>query len=124
MPKRDHIDFQDRNTAVGYLLTFRCYGTWLHGDERGSMDRRFHNLFGSPKIVPNSEKVSTESRMLKFSPFILGAKERIVVEEAIKETCGIREYLLQALNVRSNHVHVVTGNHGEPGRMLNAFKAN
>ena len=62
--------------------------------------------------------------MLKSSPFVLGANERIVVEDAIKETCGIREYLLQALNVRSNHVHVVTGNHGEPERMLNAFKAN
>jgi hypothetical protein len=32
--KRDYIDFQDRSTPVGYLITFRCYGTWLHGDER------------------------------------------------------------------------------------------
>jgi REP element-mobilizing transposase RayT len=123
MPKRDHIDFQDRSTAVGYLLTFRCYGTWLHDDGRGSMDRRFYNRYGSPKIAPDAGKVSTKSRMLKSSKFILGPAERAIVTDSIKDTCRIREYLLQALNVRSNHVHIVTGNHGEPERMMNAFKA-
>jgi len=29
--KRDYIDFQDRSSPIGYLITFRCYGTWLHG---------------------------------------------------------------------------------------------
>ena len=124
MPKRDHIGFQDRSTAVGYLLTFRCYGTWLHGDERGSMDRRHFNRYGSSKIAPNAEKVSIETNMLKSPLFVMRAEERGIVREAIKETCRIREYLLQALNVRSNHVHIVIGNHGEPERMLTAFKAN
>jgi REP element-mobilizing transposase RayT len=124
MPKRDYIDFQDRNTAVGYLLTFRCYGTWLHGDERGSMDRRYYNRFGSAKIVPDGDKVSTKSRMLKSPAFILGAKERDVVNTSIMETCCIREYVLHGLNVRSNHVHLVTGNNDQPERMLNAFKSN
>ena len=32
--KRDYIDFQDRSSPVGFLITFRCYGTWLHGFER------------------------------------------------------------------------------------------
>jgi hypothetical protein len=38
--KRDYIEFQGRSVAKGYLITFCCYGTWLHGDERGSVDRR------------------------------------------------------------------------------------
>ena len=109
---------------LAYFITFTCYGTWLHGDDRGSMDRRFYNRHGSPKIAPDAEKVSTKSRMLKFSPFVLGAKERHVVKDAIKETCRIRGYVLHALNVRSNHVHLVTGNSGEPERIMNAFKAN
>ncbi len=25
-----------------YLITFRTYGSWLHGDEKGSIDRK-HN---------------------------------------------------------------------------------
>ena len=33
--KRDYVDFQDRSKPIGYLITFRCYGTWLHGDKRG-----------------------------------------------------------------------------------------
>ena len=32
----DYIDFQDRSSPIGYLITFRCYGKWLHGDERGA----------------------------------------------------------------------------------------
>ena len=124
MPKRDYIDFQDRSTAVGYLITFRCYGTWLHGDERGSMDRRFYNRHGSAKIAPDPNKVAGRERLLDSPPFLLGPNERDVVYAAIRETCEIRKYLLHALNVRSNHVHLVTGNHSEPERMLNAFKAN
>jgi len=37
--KKDYIDFNDRNAPIGYLITFRCYGTWLHGDEGASVDR-------------------------------------------------------------------------------------
>jgi hypothetical protein len=32
---------------LAYFFTFRAYGTWLHGDERGSVDR-FHNQYGTP----------------------------------------------------------------------------
>ena len=24
---------------LAYFITFTCYGNWLHGDERGSVDR-------------------------------------------------------------------------------------
>jgi len=29
--------------ARAYLITFTTYGTWVHGDERGSVDRE-HNI--------------------------------------------------------------------------------
>ena len=32
MKRVDYIDFQDRIQPLAYLITFRCYGTWLHGD--------------------------------------------------------------------------------------------
>jgi hypothetical protein len=51
--KRDYIDFQDRSQQLGYLITIRSYGTWLHGDARGSMDRRNYNKFGGPKRPVN-----------------------------------------------------------------------
>jgi hypothetical protein len=43
--------WNDTDTPLAYLITFRCHGTWLHGDERGSVDR-FHNRYKSPCIEP------------------------------------------------------------------------
>jgi hypothetical protein len=33
----------------GYFITFRCYGSWLHGDQRGSIDWR-HRAYKSPLL--------------------------------------------------------------------------
>ncbi|HEY2974445.1 MAG TPA: hypothetical protein VGJ48_18145 [Pyrinomonadaceae bacterium] len=38
-----HTEFQSEHIPYGYLITFRAYGTWLHG-RPGSVDR-FHNAF-------------------------------------------------------------------------------
>ena len=63
--KRDYIEFQERSIAKGYLITFRCYGTWLHGEERGSVDRRYYNRVGTAKIAPDPEKVERKAALLK-----------------------------------------------------------
>jgi REP element-mobilizing transposase RayT len=120
--KRDYIEFQERSIAKGYLITFRCYGTWLHGDERGSVDRRFYNTFGAPKIAPDAEKVLRKAGQQKHDPFVLGPRERKVVEDAIREVCSIREYGLFAMNVRTNHAHLVVSNAALPEKMMNSFK--
>ena len=121
--KRDYIEFQDRSVAKAYLITFRCYGTWLHGDERGSVDRRYYNRVGTPKITPSDETVERKARLMKGGAIILGADERTVVESAIREVCSFRGYALFAINVRTNHVHVVVSNSATPERMMDAFKA-
>ena len=121
--KLDYIEFQDRSVAKGFLITFRCYGTWLHGDDRGSVDRRYSNRFGTPKIAPDPEKVSTKARQMKSEPFRLNARARTVVKKAIREVCRFRGYTLYSLNVRTNHIHLVVGNSGAPERMMDAFKA-
>ena len=121
--KRDYIDFQDRSVAKAFLITFRCYGTWLHGDERGSVDRGYFNKFGTPKIKPDAEKVRRKANLMKHEAFILNAKQRAVVETAIREVCLIRGYILFALNIRTNHVHLVVSNSGQPERIMDSFKA-
>ena len=123
MPEPGYIDFQERSVAQGYLITFRCYGTWLHGDERGSVDRKYYNRFGTSKITPNADKVARRIGLLKDKPFELGAAERRIVEAAIREVCTVRSYGLFALNVRTNHVHLVVSNSGTPERMMASFKA-
>ncbi|MGH9823000.1 MAG: transposase [Blastocatellia bacterium] len=44
--------------------------------------------------------------------------------KAIRETCRIRGWPLLALNVRTNHVHLVVSAVSRPEPMLSAFKAN
>jgi hypothetical protein len=62
---------------------------------------------------------------LKSETQTLDAEQRQSVENAIRETCLYRRWHLHALNVRTNHVHVVvsTGTM-KAGRALNALKAN
>ena len=115
--------WNDTDTPLAYFVSFRTYGTWLHGDNRGSIDR-FHNGYGDPYLPLNDAWQRHNRKNLKAHPFILLARERASVEKAIRETCSIRKWHLQALNVRTNHVHsVVTANRG-PELVLNAFKAN
>ena len=45
--------WNDTDIPLAYLITFRCYGTWLHGDRRGSIDR-FHNRYKSPYVEANA----------------------------------------------------------------------
>jgi REP element-mobilizing transposase RayT len=123
VPTTDYIEFQDRSIAKAYLITFRGYGTWLHGDERGSVDRRYYNRYGDSKIAPNFEMQAVKGRLLKTEPYYLGPTERQIVDSAIREVCTVRDYLLYAVHVRTEHVHVVIGNHGTPERMMDSFKA-
>jgi REP element-mobilizing transposase RayT len=115
--------WNDTDSPLAYLISFRSYGTWLHGDDRGSIDR-FHNRYGE-SYLPHSDTWERRNRkQRKADPFILAARERQAVQKAIRETCRIRRWDLQALNVRTNHVHTVVTANCKPELVLNAFKAN
>jgi REP element-mobilizing transposase RayT len=65
------------------------------------------------------------SEVSKLAPVKLNAVRRAAVEQAVKETCEVRKWSLIALNVRTNHVHIVVAiGEADPGRALNALKAN
>ena len=116
--------WNDTDIPLAYLITFRCYGTWLHGDERGSIDR-FHNRYQSPYINPNERWHRHNAQVIKGEPVTLDESQRKSVELAIRETCTIRRWRLHAVNVRTNHIHaVVSIGPIRPERTLTAFKAN
>jgi REP element-mobilizing transposase RayT len=116
--------WNDTDTPLAYFISFRTYGTWLHGDKRGSIDR-FHNRYRSPYIRPNEKWREHNQQKLKAKPLILKARHRKLLEAAIRETCNIRNWFLHAVNVRTNHIHtVVTASHKKPANVLGAFKAN
>jgi len=117
------IDFNDDHTPLGYLLTFRAYGTWLHGDKRGSVDR-LHKRFGSPMLPLSERRSQIERLLLKQHPVRFDARRRAAIESAARETCTIRKWQLWALNVRTNHVHCVITANRKPDEVLSALKAN
>jgi REP element-mobilizing transposase RayT len=110
------------NIPLAYLLTFRCYGTWLHGDERGSIDRR-HNAYGTELLPPDERWERHNTSSLKHAAVELDAARREAVEAAIRETCEFRNWLLRAVNVRTNHVHSVVSAGCRPEPILRDFKA-
>lgn len=115
--------WNDTDIPLGYLITFRCYGTWLHGDRRGSTDR-FHNRHKAPHLPLSDRRREISTRLLKSNPVTLNAVQRKRVEAAIRGVCDYRQWLLYAVNVRTNHIHVVVSTGGvKPEFALNAFKA-
>ena len=115
--------WNDTDEPLAYLITFRTYGTWLHGDQRGSVDR-FHNHYNSPYMPADEIWHRSNQQTLKTKAVILSGRQRKSVEAAIIETCAIRKWSLLASNVRTNHVHVVVTANALPGRLLNGLKAN
>jgi len=109
--------------ALAYLITFRCYGTWLHGDARGSMDRHRASGYGDPVTVLSGALQSWEESRLRRGPFALGPDARPIVQQAVEDVCERRGWVLLAVNVRTNHVHAVVAAEVAPEVVLNSMKA-
>ena len=117
-------DWGDNDYPLGYLITVRTYGTWLHGDERGSVDRHGKNIYATPRIDGNDDLKKLMVEDMPGEPFILTRDQIVVVDAEIREVCLRRDYILRALNVRTNHFHAVVCARKKPELIANAFKSN
>lgn len=95
-----------RNAPVAYFFTWTCYGTWLHGDERGSVDRD-HASFGTCFLPGDPNRRELDEGRLFGRAALLDVAGREVVSRTIRQHARAREWDLHAQNVRTNHVHVV-----------------
>ena len=107
---------------AGYFITFCTYGSRLHGDERGSVDRR-NNGWDTDTLKPNPQREAFEQSEMAESGRLLSGPQRVIVANTIVEVCAYREWPLFAVNVRTNHVHVVANCSGPPEPAMNALKA-
>ena len=108
---------------VAYFLTWTCRGTWLHGDERLSVDEA-HRSHGTERVAPSVRRRYAHAAKLAAPPLILSKTDRAVVDQAIRDDCAHRAVWLGACNVRSNHVHCVVGASEEsPERLMQRLKA-
>lgn len=116
-------DWNETGIALAYLITFRTYGSWLHGDERSSVDVHGKNIYGMPGVAPNRKFEDEMRRNLNQTVFLLDERQQETIEEAIKEICEQRGYFLYAVNARSNHVHAVVSAKIKPERLADTLKA-
>ena len=105
-----------------YLITFACYGTHIHGDESGSVDRE-HNLPGGRLLDVDERRAAAERDMMDQTPYSLDQERRSTVLAAIREVCLHRDWRLWAAHVRTNHVHVVVEADVRPEKVMNDFKS-
>ncbi|HYE63175.1 MAG TPA: transposase [Phycisphaerales bacterium] len=110
------------NEPLAYFITFRTYGTWLHGDERGSVHES-RNKFGTPFIEPDAEWLKYDEKHLKHDPVALSDAQRACVDAALRGVCEHHQWILHALNVRTNHVHCVVKANREKDFVMNSLKA-
>jgi len=122
LTQRKH-EFNEEHIPIAYLITFRTYGTWLHGDKRGSVDRH-QNRYGSPRLPRSDHWYAHNLDSLKQPPVKLNAIRRQAVRDSIRMTCKMRDWSLWTTNVRSNHVHIVVSVAVNPKKVINALKAN
>ncbi|MGI8782802.1 MAG: transposase [Acidobacteriota bacterium] len=108
---------------LAYFITFSCYGSRLHGDARGTVDRR-HNRYGS-QFLPFSQRWAKDSQTrMKQPSYKLDATRRELVSRAIMEVCNKRGWRLLAAHVRTRHVHSVIASDTPPELVMIAMKAS
>src|SRR5687768_15771924 len=105
------------------FLTWRTYGSWLPGDERGWVERS-RNGYGEATNKPDPRLEGASSSRMRSLRIELTQEQREVVAESIRSTCEVRSWAMLALNVRTNHVHLVIGADESPDRVLNSLKAH
>jgi REP element-mobilizing transposase RayT len=103
---------------IAHHIYFTTYGTWLHGDERGSWDKHESDKLPSDPLLKQRRM-----RQLKHRPVTLAPAMRDCVDAAIRAVCEFRQWQLRALNVRASHVHVAVGAGADPIKMLHDLKA-
>ena len=109
---------------MNFLITFRTYGTWLHGDERGSVNRD-HNQYREALLDPNSTLSKHRERLMNSDAVVLNEEARNVVDRTIQEVATHRGWTILALNVLGNHVHIVVSVPEEiaPEKVMADFKS-
>lgn len=106
---------------LAYLITFRTYGTWLPGDERGYVDAQ-HSSWAEPYRMPDPDREDEMRGLMRHPSVLLTDVQRRSVLEAIHERCLHTGWQVMAANVRTNHVHVVLTAAERPEPVMDSLK--
>src|SRR3990167_7402962 len=110
-----------KNDPFAYFITIRTYATWLHGDERGSIDPK-HNRFNEPMRCPSEMLCSAMRSSALESGFLLDESMRAIVLQSGLSISDYFKWTLFAIHVRTNHVHIVVQSDRSKEKTMGAFK--
>jgi hypothetical protein len=99
--------------AIAYHITWGTYGTRLHGDPRGTVERK-DNQFQSPILRFDQHLWELEKSRLKFPPVRFTQDQRVIVESIIPSVCERGGWKHRCCAVGSDHVHVILASEHDP----------
>ena len=105
-------------SVLAYHIVWTTNGTWLPGDARGWIKKKTLGI-----QVPDPKRENEAREHMAADDVVLNPAQRALVEQTIRDHCRIRGWTLHAVNVRSNHVHVVVTADREADEVMSQFKA-
>jgi REP element-mobilizing transposase RayT len=116
-----------------WFLTWRTYGTWLPGDERGFVDpvvdeqghRVIHNLPGTRIDADNPHLHKYSQEIMRGPAVYLTHDQAAALLGQFQETVRHRGWELLTVAILPNHVHLIVGVNGDPdpASLLRDFKS-
>ncbi len=108
---------------LAYFITFHTYGTWLHGQDSGSVVDG-QNRPGDP-LIPTTPALESSSRELMPEPpyCLTTPTARDAVLDVLREVCAHRGWFIHAAHVRTTHVHLVVSGNAALEKVLTDIKA-
>jgi REP element-mobilizing transposase RayT len=104
-----------------WFFTWRTYGTWLPGEDGfvgyyrdDDGERRIDNVPGElpTEAIPPLQRYAQEA--MSGEPLLLSARQAEVLLAQFHETARYRKWVIDAVAVLVNHVHIVVGVPGDP----------
>ena len=106
---------------LGYFLSWGTYGTRLHGDPRGTVDRSNTDR-GDPVLGPDEERWEYERGKMRFPPVVLTREQRLFAESIIPEICQRGSWKYHTCAAAPDHVHVILTSEHEPKTIRRILK--
>jgi REP element-mobilizing transposase RayT len=107
--------------VIAYHITWGTYGTRLHGDPRGTVDRA-HNQFKTPVLGFDEHRWELEKTCLKFPPIRLTREQMVFAELAIPQVCERGCWAYRCCATGPDHVHAILSSQHDPGTIRRLLK--
>ena len=102
-------------------ITWGTYGTRLHGDPRGTVDR-YNNESGTPVLGFDEHRWEQEKENLAFPPVVLTRPQMIFVEEQLPLICERGHWKHTVGAAGPDHVHEILESQFDPETIRRLLK--